>query len=552
MTNFEKTFRILGLVSLFSIIMFYTGHCQGHNPPQKIPAWYEFTGVTKDSVDALPLFIPPSYYYGPGDIYLNPDHTIHWITQSRNDTTFASGSTPYPQYTYDIRKYGATTGSSNNHSFIVAAVNAAHNAPGGGAVYIPPGTWKTAGFTLPTNVTLFGDGQRIDTLESIQSDTLLTSYNTVFGTAGKGNIWGITFYGNNVGQTGISLYGWYQFHVHDIDAIYFTGKNSYWHACQQGIVENCMFQYGAYGAYLDSGTVTTSGIYPNQVEFLSCHFWNNTVHGYHIDEIEYDAPLRNCDFINNGTSYNINTGSVFIGPSEFMGAMMDHCEWEEQVAGTRSVYLSGCLGGSPNITQHVMKDCWLTGNFHSVGVYVTAPTNTTKLTWINTMVANDSVDYSLGAGLPQVSMINSYYLTTDATAVLLAATTKNLSSQGSGIQTLNTIGSVPINSVTLKNGAGTGATYTLLPGSTAVGGSISITTGTLPNASDTVFQLNFYSGGISNGGFESVYSGNANASGLSTYTYDRYTAGSWGMKMGTGASLLASTTYVFIYSVITH
>lgn len=59
------------LVFLIAMIAFYKCEAQGHNPPQRINAWYEFTGVTTDSVAGMPTTQTPVFYRRTGSYYWN-------------------------------------------------------------------------------------------------------------------------------------------------------------------------------------------------------------------------------------------------------------------------------------------------------------------------------------------------------------------------------------------------------------------------------------------------------------------------------------------------
>lgn len=59
------------LFSLYLFSLTYGAYSQGHNPPQKIPAWYQFTATTNDSMANIPKFVTPSYYRIKGSFYLD-------------------------------------------------------------------------------------------------------------------------------------------------------------------------------------------------------------------------------------------------------------------------------------------------------------------------------------------------------------------------------------------------------------------------------------------------------------------------------------------------
>ena len=394
------------------------------------------------------------------------------------------------QYVFDITKFGASKASSDNGPAYRAAIAAAIDS-GGGKIYTPPGKWfVNTKVNFPVNVALEGDGQAADTVYMTGSDTLFTCQNSNYQTAGYAHISGMTFQGNGTtAKCGLGLYGLYQFHITDVATINFTGPGMYMKACQQGLVKNGYFSHnGAYGVYLDTGYV---GVFSNQVYFVSCHFWYDGTWGYCNKTLQYDADLVNCDFIMNGVSGNLNTGSTFVGPSSWSGAAFDHCEWEEQQPGTTCVYLSGCSGGQTNTTHHYLRNCKLFGSSHAIGVYVTAPTNTTILEIEGGIYGSDSVDLAIGAGTVAVTKVASPNIVTTNQTTNANFYIKDLSSAGSGIQSLSTINARASVTTTLKNGAGTGATCTFASQSTNISGTFTYTPGTSATASDTVALIQF-------------------------------------------------------------
>lgn len=85
-----------------------------HNPPQKIPSWYQFTALTLDSMGNMPKFQTPSYYRIKGSYYIDTstwfiyvwDGSTFRCTNCAPDSTFLSGyGTPSNSLGVNSQKY---------------------------------------------------------------------------------------------------------------------------------------------------------------------------------------------------------------------------------------------------------------------------------------------------------------------------------------------------------------------------------------------------------------------------------------------------------------
>jgi len=103
----KHIFKIL--LCIIALFVIYNEVNAQHNPPQKIPSWYEFTAVTNDSALILPTVQTPLYYRRTGALYWSTsDSNVYVWTGSQFLCMTCGRSNTWPQTLANGRTFSAS------------------------------------------------------------------------------------------------------------------------------------------------------------------------------------------------------------------------------------------------------------------------------------------------------------------------------------------------------------------------------------------------------------------------------------------------------------
>ena len=281
-----------------------------------------------------------------------------------------------------ITQFGADpSGTADSTAAIQAAITACGNA-GGGVVWIPAGTYKlTAALTVPSNVTIAGDGQPATTLH--QTGTAVNVL-TITGAGVVSNVqvrdlW-ITGPGSGSG-IGISVVaGGTNNPVEQLVLRNVTVQDMGSHGIYSLIpivshFDNVVSQLnGGRGFYITGVPGSGTEVTGTSCVFNACYANDNALDGYYLQDLAYSA-LNACAADSNGTGY------VIAGCE---GLTLNSCGAESTVA------KNGLDGTSFKITKDssnnpsegiVLNGCYSLVN-NAVAYWVTGGSNTTTLSGV--------------------------------------------------------------------------------------------------------------------------------------------------------------------------
>lgn len=215
---------------------------------------------------------------------------------------------------FNVVSYGAVgDGTTNDTSFVQAAIDAAHNA-GGGTVFFPRGTYSISDLTYYDDVSLLGENREASILKARSGTTnmlywtnLLTDTFTPLYTY----IRDLQFDGNSVsGVTGIRL----------LNSPFFTLENVRIHHCDIGLyatgnylanITGSRFTFNRVGIYFDRATLPSSENLPQEITISHSSITANTEWGLKSNVIS-SLILTSIDVEQNGTSGDLNTGGILM------------------------------------------------------------------------------------------------------------------------------------------------------------------------------------------------------------------------------------------------
>lgn len=411
--------------------------------------------------------------------------------------------------------YNATTASSNNAVAIQKAINAA-NANGGGMVYLPRmnnGVWKSGKLSMYSNVTLKGDGFG-DTLQSATADTLITYVNGSFTGAQGAVIEGLTLFGNSSGTVAISAQLLFHFNFKDLYIFNFTQYGIYGKGILIGKFDNLVVGNCNIGVYLDS--MNFAGVVaPNVITFTGGELRDNVTWGIQVKNSQgIGCNFNGTTFENNGTLHSHATGAVSWTLGTTVGLTFVGCWWEANKG------ILVFMGASTGTVSHTFMNCFMFQNSSaSVGLDLNCPS--AKL-WINLIGTNLQSD-SLDIFLDNVSV--SAFFTNLAITLMGNTSFGTINTATPWLYMIDVsksylVGRLTINSgvptVTLKNGAGAGATFAISTTATSGSGTITVTTAGVPAANDTIAIIQMSATGFVTGSDPVLSEANAAAATLTT------------------------------------
>lgn len=250
----------------------------------------------------------------------------------------SAGGAPSAWYNV-VTQYGADpTGATECHADIQSAITAAAASSSGyGVVYLPAGTYSIggAGFTLPTNVTLVGDGSVGGTVTGVRTGTVLQVASSFTGTA----VFTVTEAGNasvnGATLAGFMIYGG-AFTASAVDGIHLVGpamtmlrnirltQMSGWGV--SSAVDLSASELGAYGqdwdgVFVDScATVSGGGIqllYTEDSTFRNVYvIGENTGPGWLVTGLD-NCHLTDCRAEWSGASYGFYITNQTVGGTTY-------------------------------------------------------------------------------------------------------------------------------------------------------------------------------------------------------------------------------------------
>jgi hypothetical protein len=464
-------------------------------------------------------------------------------------------------YKYDIRLYGVIYDSTQDNTPGIQRAEDSCNSQLGGSVFVPAYCWGITKLVMSHKVGLVGESKTGTRFSARTADTMITYDDNQFNTwpvTGGGNAPGygtnslknLTLEGHNTALIGINdQYGyWFDHENLVIDSMSVTGLNL--KGTLTGVYDDLLIKWCPIGVTADTVNKTPGGaVAVNLLTFRNLKVYNCPNWGFQIANTNGAIKFDQCDFSDEGTTHNPNTGCVRATKPAAVGAtlLFENC-WFEHNVGT---LVKTDLEASP--VYVTMINCEISNTLTpSYGVYVTAGNGAAAGSYLNLIGTNiqaDSVDLHV-SGFNQINLIGSNYGTADITSTSAYVYIHNLSTYGvafpAGL-------SGPAFVSSSGTGAGTSPTTTVSSQSTSYTGDITVVTGTSPAASAVVCTIGWSNAWAATGISPGLTPGNAAAAALSgTALVWPTDAGSTThyLQLNVGSTALAaSTTYIWHYTI---
>jgi hypothetical protein len=537
---------------LFIALTFLSLGSSAQKVPQKVNTWYEFWGLSIDSLLQYPRVITRSIYRDTGVAYYNKGDSQVYYHTGRQFRTI------YQDYLFNIYTYGATYDSTvDNTAAIQGAINTCH-ANGGGTVFIPKGIWGVSKLRLQNDVSLLGEALLGTTLKARTADTMIVSWNDSFSfyrglPRGYNPVSNLFLDGFGIGTVGMALRGVYYFNWSNLSVYNFTSIGIYTKATLEGVFTDLNIFYCPTGFFSDTTMLKpcvgcgTAYVAPNLLLFQSCRFRFASQWGINWNNSQGLGNFVHCEITSNGTAHNELTGGIKISKIQ-LGCKFQSCNFEDNKGSC--VYIDQ----PSNICTISFDNVQIFSNpLASWGIRFGTTTVKTYILLTGTEIVGDSIDigFSTLASPPyynpqQIILIGARYGTSNF-PTLRTLTDKDLSIDA----ITHLIGTTPLPTLVLKNGSGgAGVAGSLASWSNSMTGQILITAGAAPAANDTL-AIYQYAGGalwVQNGTAPIIAPGNDNARKLFAKSpiYGANGGGFNYIYLFTGDSaLVAGTPYIF-------
>lgn len=245
----------------------------------------------------------------------------------RNDTLFTE---------FNPLSYGAdSTGVANSTLAFQQAMDAAHAV--NGMVNVPRGEFKIDSLRWYPNISMKGAGWQATTLKSNSAVRMFSYYNpTIAPDQVAGSISDMKLEGNTVGTYGIDLEGIYLMNYYNLSIRNFTVKGVNLVGCIGHYFYSCIFAGNETGIAIDENAYSSANF--NYME--NCGYYGNRTWGVTLANGS-DLTLVHPDFEVNGTTNNLNTGSIKVSnmcPSGERNGLNIFGGWAERNNGTTMLF----------------------------------------------------------------------------------------------------------------------------------------------------------------------------------------------------------------------